>query len=216
MVNPGKRMHILQGLMLLRHGPGAAILPPEITRIHLDFALKWNDGHLGPRKFWKTCLPRLKYWNPATPILVNRTSDQSSPAKLSIYFRQTPLDDSNPNTPSALTSKLSTLPLGQQPHSSTSGEHPAPEPEEGERVVTIDMKNVHSDAILTEFISKTGATLVHPTITEEAEMRQIEERDEKAAVDRAMGRKWLEDKRREERLLALARQEAEAIRLANA
>ncbi|KAI1649589.1 CI-B8 domain-containing protein [Daldinia loculata] len=212
MVNPGKRMHILQALLALRHGPGAAILPPEITRIHMDFALKWNDGHMGPRKFWKTCLPRLKFWNPAIPMLVNRTPDQSAPAKMSIYFRQASLDS---DTPSALTTKLSELPLARQPHSSTSNEHPAPEPEEGERVVTIDMKNVHSDEILNEFMTKTGATLVHPTPDEQVEMRQIEELKEKAAIDRSIMKKHIDDIKREERILAIARQEADAIKMAN-
>ncbi|KAK6955335.1 hypothetical protein Daesc_002968 [Daldinia eschscholtzii] len=212
MVNPGKRMHKLQALLAIRHGPGSAILPPEITRIHMDFAMKWNDGHLGARKFWKNCLRNLKYWNPAIPMIVNRTTDQSSPAKMSIYFRQAALDS---NTPSALATKLSQLPLAQQPHSSTSNEHPAPEPEEGERVVTIDMKNVHSDDILNEFMSKTGATLVEPTPDEKVEMRQLEELNEKAAVDRAIMKKYIDDKKREERMLALARQEADAIKMAN-
>ena len=34
---------------MIRTGPGAAILPPEVKRIHLDFAIKINDGHAGPR-----------------------------------------------------------------------------------------------------------------------------------------------------------------------
>ncbi|KAI0131255.1 CI-B8 domain-containing protein [Daldinia grandis] len=198
--------------MSLRHGPGAAILPPEITRIHMDFAMKWNDGHLGPRKFWKTCLPRLKFWNPAIPMLVNRTSDQSAPAKMSIYFRQASLGS---DIPSALTTKLSELPLARQPQSSTSNAHPAPEPEEGERVVTIDMKNVHSDVILDEFMAKTGATLIHPTPDEQVEMRQMEELGEKAAIDRAIMKKYIDDIKREERILAIARQEADAIKMAN-
>ncbi|KAI1489148.1 50S ribosomal protein mrp49 [Biscogniauxia mediterranea] len=207
MVNPGKRMHILKALLALRHGPGAAILPPEITRIHMDFALRWNDGHFGPRKFWKICMPRLKYWNPAIPMLVNRSSDQSLPATMSIYFRQVSQD--------AATTERNALPLAQQPHSSTEGEHPAPPPEEGERVVTIDMKGVHSDAILSEFMLKTGATPVHPTPDEQVEMRQVEELRERAAYDRAIMKKWLDDKRHEERMMALARQEAEAIKMAN-
>lgn len=178
----------------------------------MDFAMKWNDGHFGPRKFWKICLPRLKFWNPAIPMLVNRTPDQSAPAKMSIYFRQASLSS---DTPSALTSKLSTLPLAQQPHSSTENEHPAPDPEEGERVVTIDMKNVHSDQILTEFIAKTGAVPVHPTPDEQVEMRQVEDLNQRAAVDRSIVKKYLDDKRREERMLATARQEAEAIKMAN-
>ncbi|KAI1506322.1 50S ribosomal protein mrp49 [Biscogniauxia marginata] len=213
MVNPGKRMHRLQALLAMRHGPGAAILPPEITRIHLDFALKWHNGHLGPRKFWRTCLPRLKYWNPAVPMLVNRTADQTAPAKMSIYFRQASLD---PSASSAvLASARNMLPLAQQPHSSTENEHPAPPPEEGERVVTIDMKNVHSDAILTEFLQKTGAAAVHPTPDELVEMRQVDELAERAAFDRAIVKNYIDTKRREERMLALARQEAEAIKMAN-
>ncbi|KAI1411706.1 CI-B8 domain-containing protein [Hypoxylon sp. FL1857] len=213
MVNPGKRMHILQAkLLAIRHGPGAAILPPEITRIHMDFAVKWNDGHFGPRKFWKTCLPRLKFWNPAIPMLVNRTSDQTAPAKMSIYFRQASLSS---GAPAALSSQMNSLPLAQQPHSSIANEHPAPEPEEGERVVTIDMKGIHSDKILEEFVAKTGATPVHPTPDEQVEMRQVEERAERAAFDRAVVKKYIDDKRREERMLAMARQEAEAIRMAN-
>ncbi|KAI0532226.1 mitochondrial ribosomal protein L51 [Xylaria digitata] len=213
MVNPGKRMHILQAKLLnLRHGPGAAILPPEITRIHMDFAVRWNDGHFGPRKFWRICLPRLKYWNPAVPMLVNRSEDQSSPATMSIYFRQT----SSPSDPASTVEAVrNMLPLAQQPHSSITNEHPAPPPEENERVVTIDMKNVHSDAILTEFLAKTGATVVHPTPDEQVEMRQVEERAERGAIDRTIVKKFIDDKRREERMLALAKQEAEAIKAAN-
>ncbi|KAI1461103.1 CI-B8 domain-containing protein [Annulohypoxylon moriforme] len=213
MVNPGKRMHILQEkLLAIRHGPGAAILPPEITRIHLDFAKKWNNGHMGPRKFWKDCLPRLKFWNPAIPMLVNRTEDQTAPAKMSIYFRQAAIDS---KTPSALISKLSSLPLAQQPRSSITNEHPAPEPEEGERVVTIDMKEAHSDAILEEFIAKTGATKIEPTADDRAEMAQVERRYQKAASDRVIMRKYIDDQKREERMLAIARQQAEAIKMAN-
>ncbi|KAI0884732.1 CI-B8 domain-containing protein [Annulohypoxylon maeteangense] len=212
MVNPGKRMNILQQLLSLRQGPGAAILPPEITRIHLHFAKRWNNGHMGPRRFWRECLPRLKFWNPAVPMLVNRTDDNSSPAKMSIYFRQEALDS---NKPSTLISKFNSLPLAQQAHSSIKNEYPAPEPEEGERVVTIDMRQVHSETILKEFMAKTGATIVEPTFDELAEMTNIKQREQKAALDRAVMRKYIDDRKREERMLAIARQEAEAIRLAN-
>ncbi|KAI1811715.1 CI-B8 domain-containing protein [Poronia punctata] len=213
MVNPGKRMHLLQSLLQLRHGPGAAILPPEITRIHLDFAKRWNDGHLGPRKFWRTCLPRLKYWNPAIPMLVNRSDNQEGPATMSIYFRNASSTDTGPSGSSAIL--RNTLPLAQQPHSSINNEHPAPPPGEDERVVTIDMKNVHSEAILDQFIAKTGATPVQPTPTEQAEMRQIDERTERAGYDRVIMKKFMDDKRHEERMLAQAKQEAAAIRAAN-
>ncbi|KAK8006504.1 hypothetical protein PG991_012801 [Apiospora marii] len=214
MVNPGKRMNILKTLLNLRHGPGAAILPPEISRLHMDFALRWNDGHMGPRKFWKTCLPRLKFWNPAVPMIINRSSNNAGPATLSIYFRQAAAAAPTP-TGSAAAKVNHITPLAQQPHSSTINECPAPPPAEGERVVTIEMKHQHSDAILQEFLQKTGATVLRPSPDEENEMRQAEDLKERAAIDRSIMKKYIDDKRAEERLLARAREEAEAIRLAN-
>lgn len=41
-------IHLLQ-LINLRCGPGAAVLPPEVSRIHMDFALKTKGGHMGAR-----------------------------------------------------------------------------------------------------------------------------------------------------------------------
>ena len=82
-------------------------------------------------------------------------------------------------------------------------------------MVTIDMKHRHSDAILEEFLQRTGAAAVRPTPDEEVEMRQVEELRERAAFDRHILRIFFDNKRREERMLAQARQEAEAIRLSN-
>jgi large subunit ribosomal protein MRP49 len=160
----------------------------------------------GARKFWKDCLPRLKFWNPAIPMLINRHTNQAGPATMSIYFRQSGAASGKPQNP---------VPLARQPHSSTKNETPAPAPEEGERVVTIDMKNQHSDAILAEFLQKTGATVVQPTAEDRTEMVQIEELKERGAVDRVIMKRYLDDKRREERMLARAKEEAEAIKAAN-
>ncbi|KAI1111398.1 hypothetical protein F5Y14DRAFT_454046 [Nemania sp. NC0429] len=131
---------------------------------------------------------------------------------MSIYFRQAAASADAISTTEAVRNMV---PLAQQPHSSIKNEHPAPAPDEGERVVTIDMKNIHSDTILSEFLAKTGATVIHPSPDEKSEMRQIQERTEHAAVDRAIVKKFIDDKRRAERTLALAREEAEAIRAAN-
>lgn len=30
-------------------GPGAAILPPEVSQIHMDFALRTQNGHMGAK-----------------------------------------------------------------------------------------------------------------------------------------------------------------------
>lgn len=137
-------------------------------------------------------------------MLINRHANQTGPATMSIYFRQ-----------SATPITKVPLPLAQQPHSSTTNECPAPPPEEGERVVTIEMKNQHSDAILAEFLQKTGATLIHPTAEERSEMVQVEELRERGTVDRAIMKRYHDEKRKEERVLAQARLEAEAIKMAN-
>jgi large subunit ribosomal protein MRP49 len=52
----------------------------------MDFAIKINGGHFGPRRFWHMYLPRLKYHNPAVSMTVNRTANQLGPATMTIYF----------------------------------------------------------------------------------------------------------------------------------
>lgn len=36
-------------LLAIRLGPGAVVLPKEVKRIHMRFAPKINEGHMGPR-----------------------------------------------------------------------------------------------------------------------------------------------------------------------
>lgn len=145
-------------------------------------------------------MPRLKYWNPATPMIVNRTSDQAGPATMTIYFRQSAASSSSPVTPE------------MQPSSSATGQSKAVEPSGDERVVTIDMKGQHSDAILREFVTKTGAVPVSPTPVEEAEMRDIEERTERAVVDREVMRRYLVAERREKALMSQAKTDVAAMK----
>ncbi len=40
---------LITQLLAIRLGPGAAVLQPEITKIHMDFAYDIHDGHYGPR-----------------------------------------------------------------------------------------------------------------------------------------------------------------------
>ncbi|KAG7146189.1 hypothetical protein HYQ46_005020 [Verticillium longisporum] len=64
------RWHKLRAQMLrIRHGPGAAVIPPTVTRIHVEFAKTYNNGHMGPRRFWRDMLPRLKFHNPSIPMI---------------------------------------------------------------------------------------------------------------------------------------------------
>ncbi|AEO71639.1 b9124158-759d-4bed-ba1a-1b9ce1a4c226 [Thermothielavioides terrestris] len=197
MVGIGRRMNKLNALVKIRTGPGAAVLPRDVTRIHMEFAHKINGGHMGPRKFWREALPRLKYWNPAVPMVVNRTRDQEGPATLTLYFRE----------PGA--SLQSDVP---QPSSSTEGLAKAPAPAEGERIVTIDMKNRRSEAILKEFLDKSGAVAVKTSPQDEVLIREIADREAQAAIDREVMRKRNEEIKREQRRLAQAQSEAAAIR----
>ncbi|AEO61863.1 hypothetical protein MYCTH_2312533 [Thermothelomyces thermophilus ATCC 42464] len=184
-------------LVRLRNGPGAAVLPKDVTRIHMEFAHKINGGHMGPRKFFREALPRLKYWNPAVPMVVNRSHNQEGPATLTLYFRE----------PGA------TLPADlPQPSSSTQGLAKAPPPVEGERALTIDMKNRRSEAILKEFMEKSGAVPVKMSPEDEATMREVEEREARGAIDRERIRKQNEAIKREKQMIAQAQSEAAAIR----
>merc|ERR1712000_550312 len=38
-----------KGMINLQVGPGAAVLPSTVTRIHMDFAFTMAKGHMGPR-----------------------------------------------------------------------------------------------------------------------------------------------------------------------
>ncbi|EXJ72978.1 uncharacterized protein A1O5_04127 [Cladophialophora psammophila CBS 110553] len=89
MVNVLKRMRGLQPLFKIRHGEGAAILPPppspQLTRLSLRYDRKqWNKSTRPARIFQKDHLPRLKYHNPALPIRV-----EQGPSRLQLTFEST-------------------------------------------------------------------------------------------------------------------------------
>ncbi|KIW24976.1 uncharacterized protein PV07_10652 [Cladophialophora immunda] len=87
MVNVLKRMRGLQPkLFKVRHGEGAAILPPppspQLTRLSLQYDRKqWNKSTRPARIFHKDHLPRLKYHNPGLPIRV-----EQGPSRLRLTF----------------------------------------------------------------------------------------------------------------------------------
>ncbi|OAP57959.1 hypothetical protein AYL99_07049 [Fonsecaea erecta] len=86
MVNVLKRMRGLQPLFKIRHGEGAAILPPQpspqLTRLSLQYDRKqWNKSTRPARIFQKDHLPRLKYHNPGLPIRV-----EQGPSRLHLTF----------------------------------------------------------------------------------------------------------------------------------
>ena len=162
-------------LLDIRLGPGAAILPKDVKRIHMDFASKINDGHFGPRKFWKIYLPRLKYHNPAVSMTVNRTTDQKGPATLTVFFTS-PADSISPVDSSV-----------------------------NERTEVLDMKHKQESEILGQLMKITRAKQVKPTEAEELELRQIEEEKVKSEEDRRRMAAVTGQRRREAELLAQAK-----------
>jgi large subunit ribosomal protein MRP49 len=131
-------------------------------------------------------------------MIVNRTNE-SGPATMTLYFR-----DSISDTPPAKD--------GPETVSSMDGLAKAPEPAEGERTVTIDMKAQLSGDILKEFMEKTGAVPVMPTPQEDAELRDLEDLHRRGEIDRERMRRTLEAERREAALVAAARNEAASLK----
>lgn len=169
----------------------------------------WDEGYTSSvltvslhRKFWRENLPRLKYWNPAIPMIVNRGPNQEAAAKMTVYFR----DASIP-----ISADVADTPV----LSATHGHNKAPAPKPWEKTVEIEMTNVHSERILSEFLTTTGAVPVKPTPQEELDMQEVEARKQKSAMDSEIGRKRREAQLREEAMLAQARSEAAAIKAAD-
>ncbi|CAF9931772.1 MAG: hypothetical protein HETSPECPRED_008192 [Heterodermia speciosa] len=193
MVNIINRMRRLKTLLDIRLGPGAAILPPDVKRIHLSFAYKLNDGHFGARKVWRQYLPRLKYHNPAVSMTVDRSEDNTGPATLSIFFVTT----TNTSSASAISSQAST--------SSTTASKATSDHTPFERVESIDMKHKHEEEILEQVMQITKAVKVDPSPDEELEMRQLEDQRTRSQRDAETTRLYNEKVGREKALLEQAR-----------
>ncbi|KAF7873937.1 hypothetical protein EAF04_002609 [Stromatinia cepivora] len=194
MVNLLKRMAKLNALLGIRLGPGAAILPPEVTRIHMDFAYGLA-GHLGPKHFWRKCLPRLKYHNPAVPMTVNRTNDTSAPATLTIHFTNPDLAASSP-----------------PPINSTASNPAAPSASGAPTTYTktIDCKHRDDNAILYDLMELTKAKKVLPTEAEKQMMKDLAASKLKSEQDSILSAAVNEKIRAEKAILDQARGEVAA------
>ncbi|KAF2263183.1 hypothetical protein CC78DRAFT_497197 [Lojkania enalia] len=197
MVNIVKRMRKLRELLWIRVGPGALLLPKEVSKITLEFNKHINGGHRGARKFWREMLPRIKYRNPSVPISVMRHSNDSGPAKLCIYTKSA-------SAPNPSQSSIST------PPSATPNPRNTATPDTTAPAFTIDMKMIPESQILEELIEKTGATIIEPSEQELQEMKDIADFKVRSEGDRVQVREHLMKQRREEELLRLARGEITA------
>ncbi|KYK55742.1 putative ribosomal protein MRP49 [Drechmeria coniospora] len=157
-----------------------------------------NGGHMGAKKFWRECLPRLKYHNPSIPMIVNRHGQNQTPPAMTIYLRTTgdaPSSDSTTAIPEH----------HMQPASSRTGLSKAQPPNPGERVVRIDMKGKHSSDILEFLVAETRATVLKPAAEDIAEMQALEAMKKQAVIDGERVRQLRAERKKEEDMLKRAR-----------
>ncbi|KAK2871860.1 hypothetical protein FQN49_002748 [Arthroderma sp. PD_2] len=186
MVSILRRMRALKALLHIRVGLGAAVLPSQstasatgispVTRLHLTYYRKLHEGHHGARKFWRLCLPRLKFYNPGVGMTVKQLDDEEGPAILSIYSAKPA--DSTAATPTGTLDSF------------------APAPTESETVRTIDVKGKDVDQIWTAFQSATKAENVEIEEEDKKEMELQAQLDAQSEIDRqrvAMVRKAKKD-----------------------
>ena len=148
----------------------------------MDFAIRVDGGHFGPRKFWRLHLPCLKYHNPSVSMTVSRTTNQLGPATMTIFF-SSPLEGPN-----------------------TAIDDSAQDSSTDERIEIIDIKHKHSDDILQQFMQLTRAAEVRPSEEEKLLLREIAEQTTQSEQDRIRTRIDLEARRQEQKLLEQARQ----------
>ncbi|EME49827.1 hypothetical protein DOTSEDRAFT_121058 [Dothistroma septosporum NZE10] len=177
MVSLPQRMRKLQTkLLAIRLGSGALVLPKEVKRIHMRFAPHINGGHMGPRKFWRHELVRLKYHNPAVPMTIDRNTLQDDPAVMSVHFGEADV-----------------APLQSSESSSD------------ERIETINMKNFTNSEILDALVRLTKAQPVEPTAEEQEELAKLEEQRRRSERDSKLSQEVRARVKREKELLEQAR-----------
>ncbi|KAL6710756.1 hypothetical protein ACN47E_007813 [Coniothyrium glycines] len=204
MVHILKRMRKLQELLWIRCGPGALVLPKEVSKISMETNFKLSGGYRGARKFWHEMLPRIKFRNPSIPIQISRHSNLEGPSLLHIYTHAK-------TQPTAATTNA---PTAQQPAESTPSATPNARftqvPDTSTPTYTIDMWDQQPADILEQLVAKTGAQTLEPTEQELEDMQRIKEHKEASNKDRVLVREKLLAVRREAELLRLARGEVPA------
>lgn len=128
-------------------------------------------------------------------MTVNRTLEQMGPAQMTIHFTD---PTSAHNTPPAISStadrQISSVPVAAStPIAPT------------ERTVTINMKHRHEAEILSQLLSVTKALTVEPTEEDLETLRDLAEKRKQSEIDAKRTKEVLEQKKREEAMLAQAK-----------
>lgn len=178
-------------------GTGAATFPsltsatkefPAVTRLHLTYARKIDQGHAGARHFWRNCLPRLKYHNPGVGMTVTQTSNQQGPSALTIYFAE-----EAGSAAKALAEERKVI------------DELAPPAEANEQKVVLDVKHRTYQQIWDRVQAMTGAKNVPATSEDSAIMQKLAEIKKKSGPDRERVQAMRQAKKDQERMLAEAR-----------
>lgn len=178
-------------------GTGAAIFPslasaskefPAVTRLHLTYARKIDQGHAGARHFWRNCLPRLKYHNPGVPMSVTQTTNQQGPAALTIYFAERV-----GSAATALANEKKVI------------DELAPAPEANEQSAVLDIKNRTYQQIWDRVQAMTNAKVVPANSEDIALSQKLAEIKKKSGPDRERVQAIRQAKKDQERMLAEAR-----------
>lgn len=151
-----------------------------------------KGGHMGARQFWRRCLPRMKYHNPAIQMSVKQTDEQEGPAALTIFF--------------------SGAPKSTEHHNSSIQDKYAPSPAEGEKTIVIDTKDKDYKQIWQKVQEATGAQEIPPTAEEVQQLAGFKEMAIKSEQDRARVAGIRQAKKDQERMLQEARGEVEKLR----
>ncbi|PNS17010.1 Mannan endo-1,6-alpha-mannosidase DCW1 [Sphaceloma murrayae] len=184
----------MRRLLAIRLGPGALKLPKDVSRIHLRFAPQMYQGHMGPRKFWRHELVRLKYHNPAVSMTIDRNIRQSDEALMTVFFAA----EDAPKTSGTSTGAPNAT-------TSTSGDKIATSQPPSERVETVTMAFKREEEILDDLIRITKATTIHPTAEEKEELRRLAEDGARSKRDSDACHAVNAERRKQAKILADAR-----------
>lgn len=148
---------------------------------------------MGARRFWRTCLPRLKYHNPGVGISVKQIDDQSKPAMLTVYFAR----------PEGKAAEAAEIKMEDSF---------APAPRPSEYVKAIDVRNQQVSEIWEKLKAATGAQETKVSEADRKEMEDNEKQLQQSEIDRQRVASIRQAKKDQEKMLEAAKAEVEKQR----
>jgi large subunit ribosomal protein MRP49 len=160
-------------------------------------------------------MPRLKYWNPAVPMTVNRGEDQAGPATMTVYIRDSSSTASSKDPGQQAGTESADTKPNVSSDSSVRHTSAAPPAAPQERTVLIEMKHQKSNDILKQLLHITRAQPVSPTADERQKMAEIRLRAIQSDNMRKRVAEVVEAAQKEKRIMANSLAQAAEIRAEN-